>query len=85
MVDPTFNTPKTVAESDFTTRGALFCGAGCTNVALDLNTGDYAVPNRTLQCTTTRPMVPLIGFVPYPDVITSVAYYRFEWQVEPTP
>lgn len=85
MMDPNFGVPKDVAENDFNTRGAMFCGAGCTNVAVDLATGDYAVPNRTLQCTTTRPMVPLVGFVPYPDTISSVAYYRLEWQVEPLP
>jgi hypothetical protein len=84
MIDPVLGVPTTTAQNNFTARSGLFCGGGvCANQAVDLNSGPYEVPNRTLRCTTVRNMAPLVGFVPYPATISSVSYYRFEWQRQP--
>jgi hypothetical protein len=76
--------PVDTAESQLDLRAAIFCGGvSCTKSVSDLQTGVYEVPNRTLRCEITRPMNPLVGFLPaamYPATINSVSYYRFEWQ-----
>lgn len=85
MVDPDNGAPEDDAEADFAKRGAMFCdgGGACSYAASDLSTGAYAVPNRTLKCEATRTMTELTGFLPdeiYPSTISSVSYYRLEWQ-----
>jgi Flp pilus assembly protein TadG len=87
MVDPSKSSPIAAANAEFAARSPMFCGGGaCSWLASDLSTGDYAVPNRTLKCQVSRSMVPLIGFLPpsmYPPTISSVSYYRLEWQRKP--
>lgn len=84
MVDPEFGSPTGEATSQFNNRAAFFCaGSACTFTVNDLNSGNFAVPNRSLHCTATRVMSPLTGFVPYPTSISTISYYRFEWQRQP--
>lgn len=86
MMDPKDGDPGSTAVTEFTRISGLFCGGGSCGSGLvpdDLNAGPYAFPNRTLKCTTTRTMTPLIGFVPYPGTIQTVAFYRREWQTVP--
>ena len=85
MQDPNLGSPTTRAELAFGNLGSLFCAGGACGaspgIVVDEPPGAaYAFPNRTLRCTTTRTMTPLIGFVPYPATISSVSFYRFEWQ-----
>jgi hypothetical protein len=83
MVDPGFqaNGPKVTGEQQLDSRSALFCaGVNCTKSCDE--TGAVA-PNRTLKCQITRPITPLIGFLPasmYPTSIDSASFYRLEWQ-----
>lgn len=84
MQDPGFdpNGPTTIATSQLAQRDALFCGdEGVTCVPTITDTGDP--PQRTLQCSLTRPMKPLVGFLPasmFPASIHSTSVYRLEWQ-----
>jgi Flp pilus assembly protein TadG len=81
LVDPVLASPSAAAMADVTSRASMFCtGAACSYNVQDLQTGVYAVPNRTLACTVTMNYAPLIGFVPLPATITSSSYYRLEWQ-----
>lgn len=82
-IDPALGSPTTEATNEWNIREqavGLCAGATCSFVPEDLNTLDYEVPNRTLKCTGTRTVVSFTGIVPYPTLITSVSYYRFEWQ-----
>jgi Flp pilus assembly protein TadG len=86
MQDPDRGSPTARAVTAFGGMGAMFCAGGACGPGLvvdDRATGDYEFPNRTLQCTTTRTMTPLVGFVPYPATINSVSFYRLEWQRQP--
>ncbi len=79
-VDPSFGDPQATAEAELDERAALFCEIGCSSTVNDLQTGPYVVPDRTLECRITRPYEPLIGFIPTPDILSSVSYQRLEWQ-----
>jgi hypothetical protein len=84
MVDPALGSPVGTAVAQFNSRSSLFCGGGaCNFTATDLNSGPFAVPNRSLECSATRSMAPLTGFVPYPSSISTVSFFRFEWQRQP--
>lgn len=81
LIDPAVGSPVGIANAEVSSRAALFCtGAACSYSVVDLQTGIYAVPNRTLTCTVTMTYSPLIGFVPVPASLTSTSYYRLEWQ-----
>jgi hypothetical protein len=77
--------PTVIAAGHWGMRSPMFCGGmgTCTFTPADLSTGAYAVPNRTLRCQTTRTMQSFTGLLPYPTQITSVSYYRLEWQRVP--
>jgi len=80
LIDPLGGSPTATATTYMTSMGTFFCGSHCTYVTQDLKTGSYTVPNRTLKCEIDRTVTPIVGFVPYPTSLSSVAYYRFEWQ-----
>lgn len=83
MVDPAFGSPTTTASSMISTMGGLWCQSGCLITVNDLNSGTYAVPNRTLECQIVKNFVPLVGFGPMPAVVETTSQYRFEWQRSP--
>ena len=74
--------PRAIAQADLNMRAAYFCNGACSTLAVtDLNSGVWAIPNRTLKCEAVLPNPPSIaGFVPFPTTIRSVSYYRLEWQ-----
>jgi len=82
MVDPGFSQtgPQDRAKSQMTIRSAEFC-VGVTCVPTVTDQGDP--PARTLTCGISRPMSPLLGFLPasmFPSTIHSASIYRLEWQ-----
>lgn len=82
-IDPALGSPITEATNEWTTREqavGLCAGATCTFTPTDLNALEYEVPNRTLRCEGRRTVSSFTGLVPYPTLIKSVSYYRFEWQ-----
>lgn len=78
-------TPKPIAHAkgEIKTRAAMFCDDNCITTVLDLNSGVYAIPQRSLQCSTSMTFAPLVGFAPVPKTITSTSFYRLEWQRTP--
>lgn len=84
-IDPDLNDPVTVATAALNTRSAMFCAGQCSASVVDLNTGQWAPPDRTIQCSITRNYSPLIGFVPHPTTLSSVSFQRLEWQRNPVP
>lgn len=81
-IDPSRANPIAVAQSELNTRSAYFCNGACSTLtATDLSTGQWAIPNRTIECRAVMPNPPqLVGLVPYPTSIQSISYYRLEWQ-----
>jgi len=91
LIDPGLNPGLEIAHTkdQLSIRGAPFCGGVCDpsdGIVDSLDEADgpqYAFPNQTLRCELTRPLTPLIGFLPssmYPASINSVSFYRLEWQ-----
>jgi hypothetical protein len=80
ITDPKIGTPIGQATADFAGRSAMWCGPGCTFNVQVMSTGQYAYPNQAVRCRVQRNIVPLSGFVPYPNQVTSTSYYRLEWQ-----
>lgn len=79
-VDPDNGSPVAVAEAELETRAGLFCDGACSTAVNDLRTGEFVVPDRTLECRISLEYEPLIGLVPHPELLTSVSYQRLEWQ-----
>jgi Flp pilus assembly protein TadG len=87
MTDPGTMDPVLVASAQLTSRSNMFCLGKCTQSVVDLQSGAYAPPNRTLRCQIDRTMTAITGFsgvgafsYMYPNTINSVSYYRLEWQ-----
>jgi Flp pilus assembly protein TadG len=81
-VDPSRGNPSSIAQSELNSRAAYFCNGHCSTLtAVEMIGAQWAAPNRTLVCTAIMPNPPqLVGLVPYPTQISSVSYYRLEWQ-----
>lgn len=76
--------PVLVATGQWAVRSTMFCdGGSCNFTPTELSAGSYAVPNRTLRCEARRTMTSFTGILPYPTEISSVSYYRLEWQRVP--
>ncbi|MCA9493017.1 MAG: pilus assembly protein [Myxococcales bacterium] len=84
-VDPNAGDPVSIASASMATTAALFCNGDCVQSVQDLNTGQWEVPDRTIQCTITRTYTPLIGLVPQPATLSSTSFQRLEWQRNPAP
>jgi Flp pilus assembly pilin Flp len=81
-IDPSMGNPIAVAQSELNARAAYFCNGLCSPLtATNLASGQWAIPNRTIECRAVMPNPPqLVGLVPYPTSIQSISYYRLEWQ-----
>jgi Flp pilus assembly protein TadG len=83
MIDPAMGSPQLVATNYINNSSWLWCATGCTITINDLSGGNYAVPNRSLECQITKNFQPLVGFIPLPPIVQTTSQYRFEWQRAP--
>ena len=79
MIDERLGNPYNIANTELVTRAAPWCDLAdsCIHDAADAG---YPVPDKAIRCEVTMDFRPLIGFVPVPDQIDSISYYRMEWQ-----
>lgn len=84
-IDPNRGSPAGTAQLELNNRSAFFCQGHCSTLsAVELGGPQWSAPNRTLQCTAIMPNPPpIVGLVPFPASISSVSYYRLEWQRAP--
>lgn len=79
MVDPQNGNPTSTAHTEVVALSDYWCSEVPCSVTV-LDSGGATVPARTLECRISRETKPIIGFVPAPTNLSSVSYYRLEWQ-----